>query len=304
MPTPFSNHQLYCRVIASTINCVGGKPEAGISRCMSGCNFIDFHSIHIEWYIRYTICMFWFTYIYIYCIHFSRCTQMPGNENHDIIYTHILHCRATHIYLHEYPYQLCIDSPFVSTVVAGLGCFALRGIYPGCLCWCILCQSLPQGRAPVRSGWFHCPSRCWIYSRSLTTIDFLLHGFFPRISWTTALQSKWPVQAIGSTDVHADAILLKPRKGPSSSRHEGMNLDQKTVLWCRGQGERMPLTLPAQEDILTSLPWWCFVQRRALRKSTHAFVHESGTAIAFDLSLGANFRPDMQILEVVRRSIQ
>lgn len=30
------------------------------------------------------------------------------------------------------------------------------------------------------------------------------------------LQSKWPVQAIGSTDVHADAILLKPRKGPSS----------------------------------------------------------------------------------------
>lgn len=118
------------------------------------------------------------------------------------------------------------------------------------------------------------------------------------------LQSKWPVQAIGSTDVHADAILLKPRKGPSSSRHEGMNLVQKTVLWCRGQGERMPLTLPAQEDILTSLPWWCFVQRRALRKSTHAFVHESGTAIAFDLSLGANFRPDMQILEVVRRSIQ
>ena len=82
---------------------------------------------------------------------------MPGNENHvdtitDIIYTHILHCRATHIYLHEYPSQLCIDSPFVSTVVAGLGCFTLRGIYPGCLCWCILCQSLPQGRAPVRSG--------------------------------------------------------------------------------------------------------------------------------------------------------
>ena len=70
------------------------------------------------------------------------------------------------------------------------------------------------------------------------------------------LQSKWPVQAIGSTDVHADAILLKPRKGPSSSRHEGMNLDKESVLWCRGQGERMPLTLPAQEDILTSLPSW------------------------------------------------
>ena len=137
-------------------------------------------------YTLYYMHVLIYIYIYTYCIHFSRCTQMPGNENHDIIYTHILHCRATHIYLHEYPYQLCIDSPFVSTVVAGLGCFALRGIYPGCLCWCILCQSLPQGRAPVRSGWFHCPSRCWIYSRSLTTIDFLLHGFFPRISWTTA----------------------------------------------------------------------------------------------------------------------
>ena len=78
-------------------------------------------------------------------------------------------------------------------------------------------------------------------------------------------EAEWPVKAVGRPDMHRDAILLTLRTISYSFLRR---------LRSRGQSERMPLTFPAQQDILSSLA--CQLRFRVLSLIRKALWHIEG----------------------------